>query len=179
MRFYSDRLAWIGLLFFAVVLAYGGGVVMFIYHAIILGEGGPAISHVHHWLLDSSAAFIGLMPAIAVIVPLAAWFSMRGRRKHSTALFALSGGVMFALVTAPGPFLHDAIVGRGTLIAKTVTEWWGNGRPPTPPAPEVGVVADIARQVALGLPLYILLMGVALLAMRAAVAKHPKRAGRT
>ncbi|WP_157244636.1 hypothetical protein [Nonomuraea typhae] len=179
MRFYSDRLAWLGLLFFAVVLAYGGGVVMFIYHAILLGEGGPAISHIHHWLLDSSAAFVGLTPIIAVIVPVAAWISMRGRKRQSTVLFALSGGVMFALVTAPGPFMHDALVGRGTLIANTVTQWWGNGRAPTPPAPEVGVVVDIARQVALGLPLYILLMGLALLAMRAAVAKSPKRAGRT
>ncbi|GIH21916.1 hypothetical protein Aph01nite_02260 [Acrocarpospora phusangensis] len=168
--FYSRRIAWLVLLISALLLSYGGGAVMFWYHAIYLGEGGPAISHWQHWLLDSSAAFVGLFPAVAVILPLAGWVAARAKdEQNRPTLFALAGGAAFALVTAPGPFLHDALVGRGTWMATQVTSWWGDGRAPLPAAEPVGAVAEVARQVALGLPLYILTMAVALIVARAAV----------
>ncbi|GAA0378939.1 hypothetical protein Acor_00190 [Acrocarpospora corrugata] len=168
--FYSRRMAWAALLISALLLAYGGGAVMFWYHAIYLGEGGPAISHWLHWLLDSSAGFVGLIPAIAVILPLAGWVAARVQDDQlRKTLYVVTGGVAFALVTAPGPFLHDALVGRGTWVASQVTSWWGDGRAPLPPAEQVGVVAEVARQVALGVPLYIVTMAVALVAVRAVV----------
>ncbi|GAA1011069.1 hypothetical protein Aple_057100 [Acrocarpospora pleiomorpha] len=172
--FYSRRMAWAALLISALFLAYGGGAVMFWYHAIYLGEGGPAISHWQHWLLDSSAGFIGLLPAIALILPLAGWLSAHAKDDQlRQTLYVIAGGAAFALVTAPGPFLHDALVGRGTWVATQVTTWWGDGRAPLPPAEPVGVVAEVARQVALGLPLYILVMAIALIVVRAVVrARH-------
>ncbi|GAA3832898.1 hypothetical protein GCM10022226_62670 [Sphaerisporangium flaviroseum] len=171
LGFYRTPLAWVGLLISMVILAYGGGAIMFWYHAVHLGEGGPAISHWQHWLLDSTAGFIGLAPALAVILPLATVASLppggaQAARTIRPVLYALAGGVMFALVTAPGPFLHDLLVGRGTWLADTVTEMWGNGQAPQAFAVPVSVPVELGRQIAVGLPTYIVLMGVALLAVR-------------
>src|SRR2546427_9303862 len=67
MEFYRDPLAWFGLFVSVLILAYGGGAVMFVLHAVVLGELGPAINPVSHWILDSTLGFIGLAPAAALI----------------------------------------------------------------------------------------------------------------
>jgi hypothetical protein len=166
--YYRDRLAWVALLVFSVLLAYGGGAVMFWFHAIYLGEGGPAISPWLHWLLDSTAGFVGLTPALAIIMPLAASVSARLtvlRAAHS-GRFVLLIGTLFAFVTAPGPIVHNAFVGRGTWVATHVTALLGNGRPLTA-SHHIPPIVDISGQVAVGLPTYIAMAAVALLAVRA------------
>jgi len=167
--FYRDPVAWLGLLVSALVLAYGGGVVMFLLHAIYLGEGGPAISPVAHWALDSTAGFVGLTPAIALIVPLAVWASSDGHRIRP-AVYALVGGAMFALATAPGPILHDLLVGRGTWVAAQVTSWVGNAGAPTTPPVNLPHTTSIVWQLVVGLPTYVLLTALALWLARGAAA---------
>jgi hypothetical protein len=161
--YYRDRLAWVALLVFAVLLAYGGGAVMFWFHAIYLGEGGPAISPWLHWLLDSTAGFVGLTPALAVIMPFAA--SMTAGPAARRGRYVLLIGTLFALVTAPGPILHNALVGRGTWVANHLTSLLGSGRALSP-SHHVPPIVDIAGQVAVGLPTYIALAGLALLTVR-------------
>src|ERR1051326_6950742 len=115
--FYRTGLAWRGFLITLALLAYGGGAVLFYFHAIVLGEKGPAISPVEHWLLDSTLGFIGLSPAVFLIVPLAAHATMgtaSAAGRVGRGPYAVLGGAMFALATAPGPLLHNLIVGRGT-----------------------------------------------------------------
>ncbi|MFC6083211.1 hypothetical protein [Sphaerisporangium aureirubrum] len=182
LGFYRTRLAWVALLITTVILAYGGGAIMFWYHGIYLGEGGPAISHWLHWLLDSTAGFIGLAPALAVILPLATVASVapsgsQAARTVRPVLYVAIGGAMFALVTAPGPFMHDLLVGRGTWLADTVSKLWGTGQVLPSTAAPVSVPMEMARQVAVGLPTYILLMAVALFAVRAFVRRNPSLSG--
>ncbi|MBO3752809.1 hypothetical protein J5X84_42745 [Streptosporangiaceae bacterium NEAU-GS5] len=175
--FYSDRLAWAALLITAVVLTYIGGAAMFWYHAIYLGEGGPAISNWLHWLIDSTAGALGLTPAVALILPLAAWVSM-AEGKVRRGIFVLLGGLAFAVVTLPGPFVHNILVGRGTWIASKVTQMWGDGSAHIPTATPVSVPVELGRQFAFGLPLYIALMAGAVVLIRGLVAiRHRAAAG--
>ncbi|HET6952684.1 MAG TPA: hypothetical protein VFI47_20040 [Acidimicrobiales bacterium] len=179
-EFYRDPVAWTGFGVCTLVLTYAGGAVMFWFHAIYLGEGGPAISPWMHWGLDSSAGFVGLSPAIALILPVAA--RVAGRRTDRAGpgaglvpagWFALAGGVLLALVTAPAPLLHDRYLARGTWLASRITELWGNGRPVLPEAPEEESVAgEMVTQVLAGIPTYVVLLWVALLAIRLAITLH-------
>jgi hypothetical protein len=164
-NFYRDPLAWFGLVTSAVILAYGGGAAMFWLHAVYLGEGGPAISPVAHWALDSTAGFVGLSPAIAVIIPIAVWASTVGDRV-SPIVYAIVGGVLFGLATAPGPILHDALVGRGTWVANHVTALIGNAGAPTTPGTDIPHITSICWQVAVGTPTYMLLTGLSLWTVR-------------
>ncbi|HKS99742.1 MAG TPA: hypothetical protein VJT31_09460 [Rugosimonospora sp.] len=165
--YYRDRIAWVALLVFAIVLAYGGGAVLFWFHAIYLGEGGPAISPWLHWLLDSTAGFVGLTPALAIIMPLTASLNAaHAGLPASTGRYVLTTGTLFAVITAPGPLLHNALVGRGTWVATQVTRLVGDGRPPSP-IHHIPPLVDMAGQVAVGLPTYIALTGLGLLAVRA------------
>jgi hypothetical protein len=168
-EYYREPMAWFGLLVFSVLLAYGGGAVMFWFHAIYLHEGGPAISPWLHWLLDSTAGFIGLTPALAILMPLAA--SVTLRQAAGGGRFVLLTGTAFAFITAPGPIVHNKLVGRGTWVANHVTALLGNGRPAGAPH-HIPPLVDMASQVAVGLPTYIAVAALALLAMRA-VAKRP------
>src|SRR5262249_23606975 len=78
VNFYRDPLAWFGVFVSVLILASAGGAVMFPLHAVVRGEQGPAISPVAHWALDSTLGFIGLGPAVALIVPLAGWITTPG-----------------------------------------------------------------------------------------------------
>ena len=158
--YYRDPLARWALIVFALLLAYGGGAVMFWFHAEYLHEGGPAISPWLHWLLDSTAGFVGLTPALALIMPLTARLTAA-----RTGPYVLATGTLFAFITAPGPLVHNALVGRGTWVARHVTALLGNGRP-LGPAHHIPPVVDIAGQVAVGLPTYVAITGLALLAVR-------------
>ena len=176
--FYADRLGWVALAVAAVVLTYGGGAAMFWFHAIYLGEGGPRISPWLHWSLDSTAGFVGLTPPIALILPVAAWLSAPANGSINPAgsrrpfRFALIGGILLALVAAPGPILHDNLIGRGTWLADEITERWGGheyyhsvGVPYHAP-----VSVKIGQQIAAGVVIYVSLLWTVVHLLRLA---HP------
>lgn len=173
--FYRDPVAWAGLAVYALILAYGGGAIMFWFHAIYLGEGGPAISPYLHWALDSTAGFLGLTPAIAVIIPLAAWTAMEpgpdGARigRVRPVRFALVGGVLLALVTAPAPVIHDNVLARGTWLGEHITRIWGGQQYVSAHVHqevEASPLFEMGQQVVAGIPTYVPLMFVGLVVVR-------------
>lgn len=166
-EFYRHRVAWLALAVSVLVLVYGGGALMFWYHSIYLGEGGPAISPLLHYLIDSSAGFLFLLPVLAVILPVTARQSLRytGAPGGIYAVYAMFGGTLFALATVPGPVLHDKFVGRGTWFANQITQLWGDGRIP-PAAHHYAPITNMSLQLAFALPVYITLMALALLIIR-------------
>jgi hypothetical protein len=171
--FYRDPLARRALVVSALILTYGGGAVLFWFHAIYLGEGGPAISPWLHWLLDSSAGFVGLTPALAIILPIAVSLARPAfdlptqSPRLWTARYVILVGTLFALVTAPGPILHDKLLARGTWVANQVTAMLGNGRVPSGTPHHIAPATDMSLQVAVALPTYLLLTAIALFAVRA------------
>lgn len=172
VEFYRDPMAWFGVFVSTLILAYAGGAVMFILHAVVLGEQGPAISPVAHWVLDSTLGFVGLGPAVALIVPLAGWLTTPGVGVGvRPGAFAAVGGVLFTLATAPGPIAHDLLVGRGTYLANRVTVLLGGTAVHAGHASGDGVpqALSIGLQVAVGVPTYVLLVWLALRTVRAVI----------
>jgi hypothetical protein len=168
--FYRDPAAWLVLLTTAVVLCYGGGLLLFWYHSVELGEGGPAIAWYAHWLLDSSFAFIGLTPALLVLVPLAAIASDRlagARAERVPWLYVAILGGVFAVVTTPGPIGHDKIVGRGTWVAHQATVLIGDPSAPLRPVRDYPIPVAMAQQLLAGIPTYLLGAALSLLLVRA------------
>jgi hypothetical protein len=172
--YYRDPLSWLVLALTAVVLCYLGGLVLFWFHSVELGEGGPQISWYAHWLLDSTFAFLGLTPALAVILPAAAWAarSLAGSQRILPWLHAAIAGLLFAVVTTPGPLAHNLIVGRGTWIANHVTELVGDPSAPLRPATEYPPIVSMSQQLGAAVPLYIILTGLTVLVLRTAVARR-------
>ena len=166
--YYATGQARTRLLIMAVALTYGGGAAMFYLHAIVRGEQGPAIANLWHWLLDSTLGFIGLTPALVVLLPLTAKVM-----KSRTASYVAAGG-LFGLMTAPGPVLHNLIAGSGTPLARAATSFFG-----TDPgvaaaqaeaahthaghvhAADPSAVSSVLAQLGVGLPVYV---GLAVLA---------------
>jgi hypothetical protein len=111
--YYRDPLSWLILAVTTVVLCYGGGLVLFWYHSVELGEGGPQISWLAHWVLDSTFGFVALTPVLALILPAAAWTArwLAGSRPILPWLYAALAGLLFALVTTPGPIAHASSSG--------------------------------------------------------------------
>jgi hypothetical protein len=171
--YYRDPLSWVVLAFTAVVLCYPGGLVLFWFHSVELGEGGPQISWYAHWLLDSTFAFVVLTPALALILPAAvcAARALAGTHRTLPWMYAAICGLLFAIVTTPGPLAHNLIVGRGTWVADRVTEMIGDPSAPLRPATEYAPVVSMSQQLGAALPLYIVLMGLTVLVLRAAVGK--------
>lgn len=175
-EFYADPLAWAGLAVCTLVLTYGGGAILFWFHAIYLGEGGPAISPYLHWALDSTAGFLGLTPAIGLIIPIAAWTAMTpgpgGARlgRVRPIRFAFVGGVLLALVTAPGPLIHDNFLARGTWLGEHITHLWGGPQYVSTHVHhevEANPLFEMGQQVVAGIPTYVPLTFVALMLARA------------
>jgi hypothetical protein len=172
--FYSDRIAWAGLIVSALILTYGGGAAMFWFHCYYLGEGGPAISPYLHWALDSSAGLIGLTPPIAIIIPLAAWTAMKptpdgGVGRVRILRYAVVGGVLLALVTAPAPLFHDHFLARGTWLADHITHMWGGPQYVSAHVhqeQEATPWLQMVQQVSFGIPTYVPLTFLALLISR-------------
>src|SRR5262249_54009038 len=135
-----------------------------------LGEGGPNIPWYVHWLLDSTFGFLVLTPALLVILPLASLLagSTAGRLapRAVPAAFAVTAGVVFAIVTTPGPVAHDLVVGRGPWIAGQVPRFWGEPGAALTPVPHYSLLAKLTQQLGFGLPVYVLLMGLAVLVVR-------------
>ncbi len=174
-RYYQSRGSVATLLVLNFTLSYLGGAFFFWVHAIMRGERGPQIAHWQHWLVDSSIAFIGLLPPLAVLLPLSRVAASRMQQHFPaapvTALRILCLGIPFALVTAAGPLVHDLLVGEDTLAANWLTQTFGptDGRSLTTPGTEHAAVhsgghlADVGVQLALGVPVYTLLVTAALL----------------
>src|SRR4051812_43873973 len=70
--FYTDWSSRASLLASALLLCYGGGIVMFVVHFVVRRGCGPAINAGWHWLLASTIGFVALPPLRAVLLPAAA-----------------------------------------------------------------------------------------------------------
>lgn len=166
--FYADRIGLVGALACAVVLVYAGGAAMLWFHSMYLGEGGPGISPWVHWALDSTAGLFGLTPLILLIIPVAAAASSAVDHPRVTVpVFATITGTLLAVVTAPGPLLHDALIGRGTWMAARVTEWFGNEHLHATGEPQdLSIPLRMLQQIAAGIPIYVALSLMALSVIR-------------
>jgi hypothetical protein len=183
--YYRQPFAWIVLAVTDLTLVYGGGAAMFWYHSYFLGEGGPAISPYLHWFVDSTVGFLALTPMLFVILAIAAraaWDAAPDRpldpdgpldpdrpldpdlpaRSVRPVTFMAVGGILFALATAPGPIVHDHLIGRGTWLAGEITKMWGDGRTLGPHHTLTPITAVLTQE-AFGLPLYSALMGILLI----------------
>ena len=158
-EYYADRHARRLLAVTSLLLTYGGGVVMFWFHAIYRGEQGPAINDVSHWFLDSTLGFIALTPVIVFLIPAAERVALAtGSRYRRVVFYAVLVGASFALVTGPGPALHNLVAGEGQPLANWATDVFGHD----PGVAERALTAEHRShltegllQVALGIPVYI------------------------
>ena len=150
---------------------------MFWFHALYRGEQGPPINDSYHWFFDSSLGFLALTPALFFILPAALWAIGRARiggRLLKSAAFVLLVGVLFGVVTGPGPLLHDALVGPRTALGRLAVSLFG--RDPSVAARNAEAahhsgVTESLLQVVVGVPVYILAGLVAMLAIRALARK--------
>lgn len=158
-EYYADRRARRLLAVTSLLLTYGGGVVMFWFHALYRGEQGPAINDVAHWFLDSTLGFIALTPVIVFLIPAAERVAQStGRRYRRVFFYAVLVGGSFALVTGPGPALHNLVAGEGQPLANWATDLFGHdpdvaGRALT--AEHRSHLTEGLLQVAIGIPVYI------------------------
>lgn len=180
VSYYREPLSWLALGITSVILCYGGGAAMFWFHAEHLGEGGPNIPWYVHWLLDSTFGFLALTPALVLILPLASLLagSTAGRLapRAVPAAFAVLAGVVFAIATIPGPVAHDLFVGRGTWIAGEATRLWGAPGAPLTPVHHYSLLAKMTQQLGFGLPVYVALMGLAVLIVRSIAVRSARPA---
>ena len=162
---YPSRRAWCSLIATSFTLAYVGGAAMYWTHAVYRGEQGPPIAHPWHWFLDSTLGFLGLTPALLVLIPLA----RRIAANRSSAVEALALGGLFTLVTAPGPLLHGVIAGAGTPLARWATSLVGSD-PGIQSTHAHGVdhsaASEVVTQLVMGFPVYIGLAFVVGLVLR-------------
>jgi hypothetical protein len=126
--FYSRPLGWFALIVTSLAVSYGGGGVMFWFHAIYRGEEGPAINNFAHWFFDSSLGFAALTPALFFILPGALFALDRTHLRSARAKAAVyvgMVGVLFGVVTGPGPFMHDNLVGRTAPLGRLAVRLFG------------------------------------------------------
>jgi hypothetical protein len=167
--YYRRRTAWLSLVVTSIALCYLGGAAMFWFHAVALNEGGPAISWYAHWLLDSTVGFVALTPALFLILPLATWAAVHlagervGRRP---AFYVAITGLLFSLLTVPGPVVHDLLVARGTWLANTATRLIGDPNRALPPGHDYPLASTLTSQLGFAIPTYVLMTAAALLAVR-------------
>lgn len=144
----------------SLLLTFVGGAAMFWLHAIYRGEQGPSINHWFHWLLDSTLGFVALTPVIMLMIPM-----VRAAFRRNRPMEPMVVGALFALVTTPGPVLHNWVAGAGTPLADGATSLFGfdhhvaaeQAAAAAPPS----MVTEMALQFLVGLPVY---MGLAALA---------------
>lgn len=181
--FYSRPLGWGAMIFVSAVLSYVGGGLMFWLHAIYRGEKGPAIDYWQHWLLDSSLGFVALTPVVFLLLPTVLWTLGRrgdGGARAKVGLYVVIVGTLFALVTGPGPLLHNAVAGEGTPLANLATDVFGYDPEIAQhhgDAPERSPFTEGVLQVVVGIPAYSLLMLASLLVVRRVVAARRRDGG--
>jgi hypothetical protein len=172
LDFYRQPYALLTLLVTSVMLCYVGGAVLFYVHSIYYREGGPAISPLLHWALDSSFAFVALTPALALIIPIAAWVADRVQR-FATAAYVVAVAALFSVVTTPGPLGHDLIVARDTPLAKAVTQAFGDPSQSMPPPADYTILEKIGHQVLAGPPTYLVASAASFLLIGWLVRRSP------
>jgi hypothetical protein len=162
-QFYALSRQRVALLITSLVLCYGGGGALFWFHCIYRGEHGPAINPWAHWGLDSTLGFIGLTPAIVLLLPTVSWLLAHPGSPAKLGPSALLLGSLFAVVTAPGPLAHDLLVGRGTGLAHVATKVIGySARADHAHAVAHSLVDESLLQVLVGIPVYTALAFLAL-----------------
>jgi hypothetical protein len=164
-EYYADARARRLLAATSILLTYGGGVVMFWFHALYRGEQGPAINDVAHWFLDSTLGFVVLTPVIAFLIPAAERVSRSTGSQYRRVVFyeVLVGG-SFALLTGPGPALHNLIAGEGKPLANWATDLFGHNAAVAASALTAEHRSHLTEglfQVAIGVPVYIALSWLA------------------
>jgi hypothetical protein len=171
--FYNDRSSRASLLASALLLCYGGGIVMFVVHYVVRRECGPPINAGWHWLLDSTIGFVALTPLLAVLLPAAAmllrWRTGTPPTRPAVGPYSVLVGAAFAVATAPGPFVHNLIVGAGRPLARLATVVFGVDQVAlahNAHAVEHSAVSEGIVQLAVGLPLYIALTYLAISMVR-------------
>jgi len=148
---------------------------MFWLHAIYRGEKGPSIGYWQHWLLDSTLGFIALTPVVFLLLPAALWtLSWQGKKPGGvrTGVYVVVVGTLFALVTGPGPLLHNAIAGAGKPLANLATDVFGHDHEIAmrhAEAPERSAFTEGVLQVVVGIPAYALLTLVSIGVVRTVV----------
>ena len=178
--FYARPIAWGGALLVSATLSYVGGAAMFWLHAIYRQEHGPSIGHLQHWLLDSTLGFVALTPVILLLLPAALWLRRNdvGSARIRLAVYVLMVGTLFALVTGPGPFLHNRLVGADTPLANFATDVFGED--PSighhgEPVKENSALSEGTLQVVVGIPLYSVLTWAAVGVVRRTSAGSARR----
>jgi hypothetical protein len=177
--FYSRPIAWGGAVVTSAVLAYLGGAVMFWLHAIYRREHGPAIGHVQHWMLDSTLGFVALTPVVFLLLPTVLWLRTKSGPAARVRLgaYVLVVGTLFAVVTGPGPYLHNHLVGAGTPLARFATSVFGMDpgvQAQSVHAVDHSAISEGALQIAVGIPLYSLLTLGAVELVRKARVPNPQ-----
>lgn len=173
--FYSRPLGWGAMIFVSATLAYVGGGLMFWLHAIYRGEQGPAIDYWQHWFLDSTLGILALTPAVFFLLPIVLWrLGGRGQSRSGVrvGLYVVMVGTLFALVTGPGPLLHNAIAGAGTPLADVATDVFGHDPDIARQhahAPDRSPFVEGLLQVAVGIPAYSLLTLASIFVVRKVV----------
>jgi len=178
-RFYRAPVSWLALVVTSLLLCYGGGLVMFWFHSVALGEGGPNISWYSHWMLDSTFAVLGLTPVVFLALPIAAWLAQWVAGAGKAPLTWVYVGVvagLFSLATVPGPLAHDMIVGRGTWVARQVTDVIGDPSAPLQPRHEYPLLADLTQQLGAAVPIYLVMTTVSVVVVRRLVAARRRSA---
>ena len=169
--FYSRPIGWLALAVTSGFLAYGGGGVMFWFHAIYRGEDGPPINHWWHWLFDSSLGIVALTPALFFILPAALWAMRRAGFRMGPKLaagYVVMVGVLFGVVTGPGPFLHNALVGREGPLGRLAVRLFGIDPSVAHVHAQVhSTLSESLWQVAIGGPVYVMAGLLALVVVRA------------
>jgi hypothetical protein len=171
------------MLFVSAVLSYVGGGVMFWLHAIYRGERGPAIDYWQHWFLDATLGFVALTPVVFLLLPTVLWtLGRRGEpgNRIRVGVYVAIVGTLFALLTGPGPLLHNAVAGEGTPLAELGEDVFGHDPDIAEhhaEAPERSAFTEGVLQVAVGIPSYSLLMLGSVFAVRAAVAARRRDGG--
>jgi hypothetical protein len=150
---------------------------MFWLHAVYRGERGPAIANQWHWMLDSSLGFLSLTPVLVLLLPMAREL-VAGRGGHIEATVV---GALFAVVTTPGPILHDLVAGQGTPLAHLATRIFGSD--PGVIAAHLNAVehsgsSEALLQLAAGVPVYVLLTCLTTAALARRAARSAQAAGR-
>jgi hypothetical protein len=159
--FYSRRVAWAALAVTSLLLTYGGGAVMFWLHARYRGEVGPPINDWYHWFLDSTIGVLTLTPVLFLILPAVLWAlgdTRRPRARGRVWCYAALAGLLFTLVTGPGPLVHNVIAGEGTPLANLVTDVFGHDPDVASRnlhAPAHSPLTESLLQLGAGMPVYI------------------------
>ena len=170
--FYSRPIGWVALIVTSISLAYVGGGAMYWFHAIYRGEQGPPINDWYHWLFDSSLGFAALTPVLFFILPGALWALGRARIAAAwlkAGAYVILVGVLFGVVTGPGPLLHNALVGRDTFLGRLAVDVFGRdpGVAARNAAADHSELVEVLLQVIVGVPVYIVAGLLALLVVRA------------